>query len=211
MGKLESIKIIIFDFDETLGKLDVDWDAMRLDIKNLLKENKIHFSGNGIHNMIAHIEDESIKKEAVDIIRKYELAGAKKSTVFECAEKTIKILHNSGFRLAIVTLNMKDTVNIVLEKDGLNNYFDFIDGFEINKKIKPEPDQIENIIADEDKELCIMVGDGVSDIIAANKAGIKGIGVLGGVNSEDELKKAGACCIISDVSELPDTLNIKEE
>ena len=206
MERLEGITLIIFDFDGTLGVIDARWDAVRSEIQSFLEENGISFSGKGIHKMIELIEDEKIRKDAFEIIRRHELDAVERSHIFDKAKAVIIQMHHLGYKLAIVTRNTEDAVSQIVDKEGLDTCFECIDGFDIDKKVKPEPDQILAVMDGRDADSCIMIGDGIYDIAAAKGAGIKGVGVCGGINTDEELKVAGAYCVLSDISELMDVL-----
>ncbi len=55
-------------------------------------------------------------------------------------------------------------------------------------------------------ERCVMIGDRRHDIIGGKKNGMRTIGVLYGYGSREELKEAGADCIVEDVQSLLDVL-----
>jgi phosphoglycolate phosphatase len=51
------------------------------------------------------------------------------------------------------------------------------------------------------------VGDHVADMVAARTAGIPGIGVVTGPCGPDELRDAGASCVLGDLTAFPDLLS----
>ncbi len=53
----------------------------------------------------------------------------------------------------------------------------------------------------------IGIGDMAGDVLCANAVGYESVGVLWGTGTWDELVKAGANFIVSDVNELKDMLN----
>ena len=55
-------------------------------------------------------------------------------------------------------------------------------------------------------ERCVMIGDRRHDIIGGKKNGMRTIVVLYGYGSREELKEAGADCIVEDVQSLLDVL-----
>ena len=53
-----------------------------------------------------------------------------------------------------------------------------------------------------EKDRCIIVGDSKIDIEAANNAGIRAVGVLGGFSKRDELEKSRPFAIINSLRDL---------
>jgi HAD superfamily hydrolase (TIGR01509 family) len=73
---------------------------------------------------------------------------------------------------------------------------------------KPEPDLVLAALekADADPDEAVMIGDSTWDCRAAERAGVRSIGVLTGGFSEDELLDAGASKVFSSVNELREHL-----
>lgn len=69
---------------------------------------------------------------------------------------------------------------------------------------KPEPDMIHAALeaTGTDPGHCVMVGDAVWDVLAANRAGVACIGLLTGGISEQELRDAGAAAVYPDAAAL---------
>lgn len=55
-------------------------------------------------------------------------------------------------------------------------------------------------------ERCVMIGDRRHDIIGGKENGMRTVGVLYGYGSYEELKEAGADCIVKDVQGLLEVL-----
>jgi HAD superfamily hydrolase (TIGR01549 family) len=86
-------------------------------------------------------------------------------------------------------------------EDDLDHYLDLLGARELAdgwtssgdvEETKPEPDLIEVAVKKAGGGPAVMVGDSTWDCIAAERAGVKTIGVLTGGFSEDELREAGA-------------------
>jgi HAD superfamily hydrolase (TIGR01509 family) len=69
---------------------------------------------------------------------------------------------------------------------------------------KPEPDMIHAALkaTGTDPGHCVMVGDAVWDVLAANRAGVACVGLLTGGISEQELRDAGAAAVYPDAAAL---------
>jgi HAD superfamily hydrolase (TIGR01549 family) len=72
---------------------------------------------------------------------------------------------------------------------------------------KPEPDLVEAALAKAGTRDAVMVGDTPWDCIAADRAGIKTVGVITGGFSEAELRGAGAVAVFESLEELCERLD----
>jgi phosphoglycolate phosphatase-like HAD superfamily hydrolase len=67
---------------------------------------------------------------------------------------------------------------------------------------KPEPDVVNAAVEKAGSGEAIMIGDSTWDCEAAQRAGLRSIGVLTGGFSEQELRQAGAASVYESVDEL---------
>ena len=93
---------------------------------------------------------------------------------------------------------------MILEHFDLMKYFDVVAGASMDEKRNKKGDVIKYALEKGgfSAQDCIMIGDREHDIFGAGNFGIKGIGVLWGYGSQDELRIAGADFI----SETPESL-----
>lgn len=89
----------------------------------------------------------------------------------------LSYLRRDHVALAIVSNTSTDTVSSSLKRHGIQSFFSSIVGRDRVKKTKPDPEAI-NLALSEimlfPKEV-IMIGDHMSDLTAAQKAGVRGI------------------------------------
>jgi phosphoglycolate phosphatase-like HAD superfamily hydrolase len=92
---------------------------------------------------------------------------------------------------ALELLNLKGKKPIIVTKDDV-------------KKTKPEPDLFLAAAAKLGMELeqCVVVGDSVCDLLAAQRARALGVGLLSGGIGQDELERAGAYRVYRDTADL---------
>ena len=72
------------------------------------------------------------------------------------------------------------------------------------EKTKPEPDLVAAAVEKAGGGPAVMLGDSTWDCKAAERAGVPTIGVLTGGFSEQELREAGAVCVVTELRELLD-------
>lgn len=93
--------------------------------------------------------------------------------------------------LGVVTTKTGEYSRILLEHLGLMSYFEVLIGREDVIYPKPDPEPINKALfkLQKDKKECWMIGDTCMDIVAANNAGIKAIGVTSGYASKSTLEE----------------------
>ncbi len=207
-----TIKAILFDFDGTIANTH---DAF-LEIVNDLADE---FSYPRIDNIqlekLKNLSSlEIIKESAIPPLKipfilkrvKKEL-GKKISQLkpYDSISCTLLTLKKRGYLIGIVTSNLKENVLAFLEKNELDNIFDFIHSGTtlfgknkiINRVIKENQLKVEEVI---------YVGDETRDINAAKQSNIRMISVCWGFNSPDILAKYEPDFLVYHPSELLDVV-----
>ncbi|HEX2236033.1 MAG TPA: HAD family hydrolase [Actinomycetota bacterium] len=102
------------------------------------------------------------------------------------------------------------------KQEELDHYLELLDAAEVAdgwtssadvEATKPEPDIVEAALDKVSDRDGVMIGDSTFDCIAAERAGLKTIGVLTGGFSEQELREAGAAAVFESISELRERLD----
>ncbi|MHA2131506.1 MAG: HAD hydrolase-like protein, partial [Promethearchaeota archaeon] len=140
-------KIIVFDLDGTVVRLDVAWTSLKehlTEIYSNLYEEKCDFkSVSACLRKIVEREDEKVLKDFFDIIRQYELKNIKNTKPIEETTYFIKNLElfgvNNRVKLAILSLNTRKTINKSLRLTNLSEFFDLVVGREDLRSWKPDP------------------------------------------------------------------------
>ena len=124
------------------------------------------------------------------------------------AKEAIEKWKSEGYKLGVVSSKKKDTVLKGLGYVGMDTLFDVIIGLEDCKRPKPAKDGIINackalgLSHDE----VIYVGDSVTDIQAAKKAGVYSVGYSDQEKRNKELKSAQPNATITKLSDLDEIL-----
>ena len=109
---------------------------------------------------------------------------------------------------AIATSGRRDTAGISIEMLGVSATVPVITRDEV-RYAKPDPDLF---LAAAERlgvpiERCVVVGDSIWDLLAAQRARALGVGVLSGGYGEQELERAGAYRVYQDPRDLLDHLD----
>ena len=142
--------------------------------------------------------NEEQAEQAVVFYREYfSQKGMFENSVYEGIEKSLKMLIESGKKLAIATSKPELYSVRIVEHFGLADKFEKICGASMDKSRNEKAGVIRYTletlgIPDEDKGSVLMVGDRRHDIIGAKQNGLDSMGVLYGYGNRNELEEAGA-------------------
>jgi phosphoglycolate phosphatase len=215
------IKAVIFDLDGTIADFNLDYKSLRADVRSyLLKEgvppSTIKVNEN-IFEMLNKTEIflknsekkpasfEEIRKKTLAIAETYELDAAIHTNLLPGTLVTLKALRSMGLKTAICTLNSQRSVEIILNRFRMGDYFDAVVSREKVRKVKPNPEHCETTLKtlDVNAEETIMVGDSVNDICSAKEIKTIAVGLSTGISSRQELINGGANYIITSITDLP--------
>ncbi len=148
--------------------------------------------------------EESYK--AVDCYREYYRdRGLYENLVYDGVEDMLKELKSKGKTLIVATSKPEIFAKEVLRHFGLDKYFDYIAGGNLDGTRTVKAEVIAYALEScgiTDKGNSVMVGDRMHDIIGAKTVGIDSIGVLYGYGDREELESAEADYIAETVKDV---------
>ena len=214
------IKGVIFDLDGTLlNTLNDLHNAVCFALSNNnIKTFDISYTkayiGDGIKMLITralkHNNLEFDEKVMYDFKEYYTNHQLDYTVPYEGILELIDKLKNLDYKIAIVSNKFQEGVTS-LGKKFFNNNFDVLIGSSKSIKLKPHPDML--LLACDKLSLkvdeCIFVGDSDVDMITANNANMKVVGVTWGFRDENVLKDNNATYIINTPNELLDLIKEK--
>ncbi len=156
-----------------------------------------------------HMSDQQTD-EAIRVFREYfEPTGIFENEIYEGIPAMLEHLVQAGRSLILATSKPVDFAERILEYFDIKDYFDFIAGSTMDERRANKEDIIAYALEEcqlIDLSELVMVGDRKYDIEAAKAFGIYTVGVLYGYGTKEELKRAGADCIVKTVEELEEVL-----
>jgi phosphoglycolate phosphatase len=113
-----------------------------------------------------------------------------------------------GLCLYLATSKRAVFANRILDHLKFAGYFDGIYGSVPGGALDHKPELLAHILSDRrlSPSRCVMVGDRRYDISGAHAVGMRGLGVLWGFGSRDELEAAGADALVEAPADLPRTV-----
>jgi len=217
-------KLWIFDFDNTLARLEpeVDWAGGRRELEPMLRglgvpEDLFEKFPRGnlplysaMRTRLLELADNrasgfsgtrvrAILRQASKMIEKYEMAGVDRAAPLEGAIDLLKQLKKDGVKLAIVTSNSSRTIRRWFSIHRMSPLLDAIVGRDSLLALKPSPAMISRALkrCGAHAKHSAFVGDADSDYQAAAALGVRFFGVAFSPNLRDKLAAAGAEQIFS--------------
>lgn len=214
-------KAVIFDLDGTLASFNLPYKTVR----SLVKENLV---SKGVPETILSVNEsvfemlrkteawaanrgkppkfmQEIRNEAMDLTEKYELDAASNTVLLPGVEETLKALKNKELKIGLCTINSEKSVNHILERFGIGDFFDAKVTRNQVRRVKPHPEHLEAAL----KVLTVLpqetmvVGDSSVDMECAKELGAVAVGLPTGVSTLDQLMSGGADYLLTSITDLP--------
>lgn len=216
-----TIKAIILDLDGTIATFNLDYKALRGEVRGYLINMGIPASllapNESIFEMLKKSElqmtnagksQELIKEvheNALSLAEKYETEAAEQTSLLPGAIETLKALRKMGYKIGLCTINGEKSTMHILERFKLSEYFDAVTSRNRVTQVKPHPEHCEASLKSLDVKAAeaVVVGDSVSDMQGAKELKAIAVGLPTGVSSQEQLVNNGANYIITSIIDLP--------
>jgi len=215
------IRAVVFDLDGTIVKFNIDYKAVRAEVRSflikegmpasvlslnesifeMLKKTEIFMKNNG--KTPAKIEE--VRRKALAIAEKYELEAAKTTSLQPGITEVLKTLRDMGLKIGICTVNSQKSVDHILKKFGIAKFFDTVTTRDAVKNVKPITEHLEatlKALGVNPKE-ALVVGDSPADMRCAKELGAIAAALPTGISTQKELANAGANYIITAITDIP--------
>jgi HAD superfamily hydrolase (TIGR01509 family) len=216
-----SIKAVIFDLDGTIARFNLDYKALRGEVRSyllrvgvpasvlsvnesifeMLKKTEIFVknSGKSVEAM------DEIRNEALAVAEKYELEAAMSTDLMPGACETLKTLKQMGLKIGLFTLNSAKAANYILQRFKLGDFFGVTVPRNKVNFVKPNPEHLEMAlkILGVAPEETVVVGDSTVDMESARELKAIAVGLPAEASKIEQLMSHGANYIITSITDLP--------
>lgn len=140
--------------------------------------------------------------------RHYGEIGLLGSEAYPGIGDSLKAMQQAGLRIYLATSKRLVFARRILEHLELATYFDGIHGSVPNGELDHKPELLAHILSEHGISPAdsLMVGDRRHDISGAHAVGMRGLGVLWGYGTRDELETAGADQLVESTADLARTV-----
>jgi phosphoglycolate phosphatase len=205
---------VMFDYDGTLVRLNIDFGGMRRGVDKLIAEHGIEpgslegsYVLERIHEATKRISMKSSPEglafhhKALELVTEYEIGAAKDGKRFPGVLSMLKLLRDRGIKVGVITRNCDKAVKMVFPE--IERFSDTYLPRDYVAHVKPHLDHLALALKEmevRDPTLCLMVGDHFMDIEGGKRMGMKTAGVLTGTIPRQGFLEAGADYILEDVT-----------
>ncbi|HII85617.1 TPA: HAD family hydrolase [Candidatus Bathyarchaeota archaeon] len=218
------IKAVVFDLDGTISAFNLDYKTMRNQVKTMLEAKGVPSSLLSVNESVFEMLRETerwarksnksqqflaeIKDEALAIAEKHELEAASNTEVLPGVSETLRTLRNMDLKIGLCTINSEKSVNCILERFNLAEFFDVTITRNQVANVKPHPEHIEAAmkVLDVGVEEVAVVGDSSVDMKSASQLGAIAIGLPTGISKTEQLVDGGANYIVTSILDLPELI-----
>ena len=125
-------------------------------------------------------------------------------TMFAGVRDLLRVLRDRGIATAVATGKAGWRARSLLDRLGVLPLFDYVLGGDDVPRAKPAPDIVLRALdlLDVDAADAVMVGDAVTDLVAAKAAGVRAIAATWGETDEDALLAAGPDLVLREPADL---------
>jgi len=207
-----AIELVVFDLDGTLVTAEIDFQAMRRAIRDLLLEHDfpvdvlpMNSTQDLLRSAFAYAGEKGITPVEISELRdkvyneavKYEWEGAKKAQLVPGAKETLEVFLKHQVKIAILTNDNRSVAEYLLGKFELMSNIDLLITRDEAPHMKPSTEGLELILEHFHKvpSQTLFIGDSTIDIMTAKKLGIRCVARRSKLRSEEELRAEGAIAV----------------
>jgi phosphoglycolate phosphatase len=208
------IAAVVFDFDGTLARQEIDFQRMRADVTAVLHRYEVQapeilrlhilemIDAAMDHMQARGVDAATLRTEAYAAIERVEFEAARYARPIPGVREMLGKLRARGIRLGVVTRNSHRAVLTVF--DDIEAVCDVVLAREAVRNVKPHPEHLATCLAHlgVPSERAMMVGDHPIDIEAGQRHDMTTVGVLTGNGSAEALREAGADFVLKDATEI---------
>jgi phosphoglycolate phosphatase len=152
--------------------------------------------------------DDRIGEAVLAFRQHYGEIGLLGSELYPGIGDSLRAMQQAGLRVYLATSKRAVFARRILDHLELAPYFDGIHGSVPSGELDHKPELLAHILSEHgiSPERSLMVGDRRYDISGAHAVGMRGLGVLWGYGTRDELETAGADQLVESTADLARTV-----
>ena len=152
--------------------------------------------------------DDRVAQAVAAYRQHYGESGFLGSVPYPGIAKSLEAMKRSGLRIYLATSKRAIFASRILDHLKFTTYFDAIHGSVPGGELDHKPELLAHILSEHglSPSRSLMVGDRRHDISGAHAVGMRGLGVLWGYGSRDELETAGADRLVDSPAQLARTV-----
>jgi phosphoglycolate phosphatase len=160
-----------------------------------------------MHILLQPYRDNRVGEAVAAYRQHYGESGLFGSVPYPGIDKSLEEMKRNGLRLYLATSKRETFASRILDHLKFAAYFDGIYGSVPGGELDHKPELLAHILAKHDVSPAhsLMVGDRRHDIAGAHAVGMRGLGVLWGYGTRDELETAGADQLVESPADLART------
>ena len=216
-----AIEAVIFDLDGTLANFNLDYKAMRSEVRTYLMSIHVPVSVLNVNESIFEMLNkteifvknssksaeafEQVRAHALSIAERYEMEAATTTSLVTGAVETLKELQKKKLKIGLCTTSSEKAANYILQRFKIDGFFKVVVSRDKVKYVKPHTEQFELALKTlgVHAKSALMVGDSVVDMQSAKELKIIAVGFPSGLYTKEQLMSNGANYIVTALSDLP--------
>ena len=219
--KIVPIEAVIFDLDGTLANFNLDFKALRAEVRGYLLRTGVPASvlnvNESMFDMLGKAEIffrngdksvqmfEEVRTQALAVAEKYEMEAASTTSLQPGAIETLKELKRMKLKLGLCTTSSEKAAKYILQRFRIEDFFEVVVSRDNVKYVKPHIEQFEMALKElrARPQVTVIVGDSVVDMQSARELKSIAVGIPTGMSTMEQLKKHSANYIITSLTDLP--------
>ena len=208
---------IVFDFDGTLAKLNIDFSLMRQGVMDLLSSYKVPLqqhawkdlfvlemitAGGDLISQYRPGKEAEFMASAQAGITGIEIEAAQKGSLFDGTKGLLQTLKRKTIKTGVITRNCLSAVQVLFP--DIHQYTHAVITREQVPNVKPHPEHLLMMLdmLGVAAAHAAMVGDHPMDIKIGKDVGVYTIGVLSGYSRREALEQAGADLVLDAATDI---------
>jgi len=215
------VEAVIFDLDGTLANFNLDFKALRAEVRSYLMRIGVPASVLNVnesifemltkteifikHNGKAALAFGEVRGQVMAIAEKYEMEAASTTSLMTGANGALKELKQMNIKMGLCTTSSEKAANYILNRFKIEDFFQILVARDKVKYVKPHTEQFEIALKalGATSQSALIVGDSVVDMQSARELKAIAVGFPTGVSTVEQLMNNGANYIITSLTDLP--------